>query len=131
MYIQKHKSQRKGPLLGIYLHRQSIPNTSTSHSAIGAIHEQTSSNDHGSPRNRTDSISAAASYSDRRKCVRTWFKIFCPARGPNHALTLFQSCPDEFTVSQSWVSLRNPVNKFNSIMTNTQHPLGLEKHQSL
>jgi hypothetical protein len=107
MYIQKHKSQRKGPLLGIYLHRQSIPLTTGfgghTGTAVGE-HGGTTSVEH--TRVRSDSSSAnSVGYSDRRKCVRTWFKIFCPARGPKQALTLFQSCPDEFKVSQSWVSV--------------------------
>ncbi|KAI8584059.1 hypothetical protein K450DRAFT_221297 [Umbelopsis ramanniana AG] len=102
MYIQKHKSQRKGPLLGIYLHRQSIPLTTGFGGHTGAaVGEQGGNAEHA--RVRSDSSSAnSAGYSDRRKCVRTWFKIFCPARGPKQALTLFQSCPDEFKVSQSW-----------------------------
>lgn len=114
MYIQKHKSQRKGPLLGIYLHRQSIPaSAGFGHTgpAVGGG-EHGGNSDHSNTRTRSDSSSAnSAGYSDKRKCVRTWFKIFCPAKGPKHALTLFQSCPDEFTVSQSWVSfiVRNSI----------------------
>jgi hypothetical protein len=114
MYIQKHKSQRKGPLLGIYLHRQSIPaSTGFGHTGptVGGG-EHGGNSDHSNMRTRSDSSSAnSAGYSDKRKCVRTWFKIFCPAKGPKHALTLFQSCPDEFTVSQSWVSfiVRNSI----------------------
>ncbi|CAG8550295.1 5792_t:CDS:2, partial [Acaulospora colombiana] len=41
-------------------------------------------------------------YADKRKTVRTWFKIFCPARGPSHVLTQFQSSPDNFALMQSW-----------------------------
>ncbi|CAG8849808.1 29852_t:CDS:2, partial [Racocetra persica] len=41
-------------------------------------------------------------YADKRKTVRTWFKIFCPSRGPSHVLTQFQSSPDNFALMQSW-----------------------------
>jgi hypothetical protein len=84
MYIQKTKSQRKNVLqLGVYLHRQSIPSDEDM-----ALQEPEFSR-----------------FSDKRKVVKTWFKIYCPARGPKHALTLFQSSPDNFTVLQSWVSV--------------------------
>ncbi|CAO3661673.1 unnamed protein product [Rhizopus stolonifer] len=80
MYIQKTRSQRKGVLqLGVYLHRQSIPENEDA------------------PKSRSFSY-----YSDNRKVAKTWFKIFCPSRGPKHTLTLFQSSPDNFSVLQSW-----------------------------
>ncbi|CAG8491065.1 17508_t:CDS:2 [Racocetra fulgida] len=40
-------------------------------------------------------------YADKRKTVRTWFKIFCPSRGPSHVLTQFQSSPDNFALMQN------------------------------
>lgn len=88
MYIQKARSQRKGvPQLGVYLHRQSIPCN------------------HGEENKTcTPGLSPFSCYADKRKVVRTWFKIYCPARSPKHTLTLFQSSPDNFTVLQSWVS---------------------------
>ncbi|KAI8972670.1 hypothetical protein BDB01DRAFT_839278 [Pilobolus umbonatus] len=82
MYIQKTRSPRKGVLqLGVYLHRQSIPSNNT-------LQE-----------NETWSFSR---YGDKRKVVKTWFKIYCPSKSPKHALTLFQSSPDNFSVLQSW-----------------------------
>lgn len=81
MYIQKTRSQRKGVLqLGVYLHRQSIPSQEEPQGPY-----------------------SFSRYSDKRKVVKTWFKIYCPSRGPKHALTLFQSSPDNFSVLQSWV----------------------------
>ncbi|RCH89013.1 hypothetical protein CU097_007657 [Rhizopus azygosporus] len=80
MYIQKTRSQRKGVLqLGVYLHRQSIPSQEEPQGPY-----------------------SFSRYSDKRKVVKTWFKIYCPSRGPKHALTLFQSSPDNFSVLQSW-----------------------------
>lgn len=79
MYIQKTHSQRKKVLqLGVYLHRQSMPN-------------------------QGEDPYSFSCYTDKRKVVKTWFKIYCPSRGPKHTLTLFQSSPDNFTVLQSWV----------------------------
>ncbi|GAN09029.1 conserved hypothetical protein [Mucor ambiguus] len=118
MYIQKTRSQRKGVLqLGVYLHRQSVPQNDNSSSASSTTEEQPSQpqQHHESYINsQTSPISPSPSnplnqqarsfsrYSDRRKVVKTWFKIYCPTRGPKHALTLFQSSPDNFSVLQSW-----------------------------
>ncbi|KAG1521777.1 hypothetical protein G6F52_006435 [Rhizopus delemar] len=78
MYIQKTHSQRKKVLqLGVYLHRQSMSN-------------------------QGEDPYSFSCYTDKRKVVKTWFKIYCPSRGPKHTLTLFQSSPDNFTVLQSW-----------------------------
>ncbi|KAI7881071.1 hypothetical protein K492DRAFT_207032 [Lichtheimia hyalospora FSU 10163] len=86
MYIQKARSQRKGvPQLGVYLHRQSVPCSQGGESRIC-----------------TPGLSPFSCFADKRKVVRTWFKIYCPARGPKHTLTLFQSSPDNFSVLQSW-----------------------------
>lgn len=94
MYIQKTRSQRKGILqLGVYLHRQSIPQNYNQ-----CLHHASSPS--SSP---TEADSSFSRYSDRRKVVKTWFKIFCPTRGPKHVLSLFQSSPDNFSVLQSWV----------------------------
>ncbi|KAI9280053.1 hypothetical protein BY458DRAFT_544870 [Sporodiniella umbellata] len=80
MYIQKTRSQRKGMLqLGVYLHRQSVPQLED-----------------------TPTTRSFSCYSDERKVVNTWFKIFCPSKGPKHSLTLFQSSPDNFAILQSW-----------------------------
>lgn len=116
MYIQKTRSQRKGVLqLGVYLHRQSVPQ---SHQAQRNCQHNTdegntldgSASSSSSFRATTPTPSTAASneswsfsrYTDKRKVVKTWFKIYCPSRGPKHALTLFQSSPDNFSVLQSW-----------------------------
>ena len=123
MYIQKTRSQRKGVLqLGVYLHRQSIPfgpcnhipdgapNNSTTPSATGIdLHQATSNHHHNHhhhqcARRCTPELSTFSRYADKRKIVKTWFKIFCPSRGPKHSMTLFQSSPDNFSVLQSWVS---------------------------
>lgn len=118
MYIQKTRSQRKGVLqLGVYLHRQSVPQ-SYNNSPVSAEEQQQQHQSHESYTNKnnispTSPSSSIASnqqvwsfsrYSDKRKVVKTWFKIYCPTRGPKHALTLFQSSPDNFSVLQSWVS---------------------------
>ncbi|KAI9305654.1 hypothetical protein BJ944DRAFT_264857 [Cunninghamella echinulata] len=50
----------------------------------------------------SSSPSSFSCYKDKRKVTKTWFKIFSPSRGPKHALTLFQSSPDDFKVLQSW-----------------------------
>ncbi|KAI8880807.1 hypothetical protein K501DRAFT_275218 [Backusella circina FSU 941] len=100
MYIQKTKSQRKNVLqLGVYLHRQSIPssNTTTTTEEDVTLSSSSSSQETAAATDWTFSR-----FSDKRKIVKTWFKIYCPARGPKHALTLFQSSPDNFTVLQSW-----------------------------
>lgn len=91
MYIQKMRSPRKSFQLGVYLHRVSTP------AICGGRHGD---DDPGKARSDDSSFSR---YTDRRKTVRTWFKIFCPSRGPSHNLTVFQSSPDNFTVQQSWV----------------------------
>lgn len=117
MYIQKTRSQRKGVLqLGVYLHRQSVPQNYNSSSASTAEaqqqpHEAYTSNNNTSPTSPSPSAHlnqqawSFSRYSDKRKVVKTWFKIYCPTRGPKHALTLFQSSPDNFSVLQSWVSV--------------------------
>lgn len=118
MYIQKTRSQRKGVLqLGVYLHRQSVPQPhQTQHSCQHNTDESNTMNGSASSssfRATTPTPSTAANaeswsfsrYTDKRKVVKTWFKIYCPTRGPKHALTLFQSSPDNFSVLQSWVSL--------------------------
>ena len=122
MYIQKTRSQRKGVLqLGVYLHRQSIPfgpcnhipdgapNNNATTSATGIdLHQATSNHHHHHhphqcARRCTPELSTFSRYADKRKTVKTWFKIFCPSRGPKHSMTLFQSSPDNFSVLQSWV----------------------------
>lgn len=119
MYIQKTKSLRKGVLqLGVYLHRQSIPQQQSHHGGHTCQHNTDDNNIHES----AAAVAAAAAafrtssspptdeswsfsrYSDKRKVVKTWFKIYCPSRGPKHALTLFQSSPDNFSLLQSWVN---------------------------
>jgi hypothetical protein len=122
MYIQKTRSQRKGVLqLGVYLHRQSVPqmhqgqNHTCQHNTTNDDHQQEpSSSSSGSFRANTPTPSTVnndswsfSRYSDKRKVVKTWFKIYCPSRGPKHALTLFQSSPDNFSVLQSWVQYLN------------------------
>ncbi|EPB81601.1 hypothetical protein HMPREF1544_11669 [Mucor circinelloides 1006PhL] len=118
MYIQKTRSQRKGVLqLGVYLHRQSVPQNYNSSSASSTEaqqqqsqqpHEAYTSNNNTSPTSPSPSAHlnqqawSFSRYSDKRKVVKTWFKIYCPTRGPKHALTLFQSSPDNFSVLQSW-----------------------------
>ncbi|ORZ09000.1 hypothetical protein BCR42DRAFT_495274 [Absidia repens] len=102
MYIQKTKSQRKGKgvlQLGVYLHRQSIP-SENDHSS-SQKNPATSQNCH-SGNNLADQSSSFSQYVDNRLVTKTWFKIFCPSRGPKHTLTLFQSSPDDFSVLQSW-----------------------------
>lgn len=102
MYIQKTRSQRKGALqLGVYLHRQSVsqnPNQCPHTSSPSSAEEN-----NGAYEKMSNDSWSFSRYSDRRKVVRTWFKIYCPTRGPKHALTLFQSSPDNFSVLQSWV----------------------------
>lgn len=124
MYIQKTRSQRKGVLqLGVYLHRQSVSQNYNSSPASSTAEEQqppqpqqhhetyTSTNPTSptspSPSGHLNQQAWSFSrYSDKRKVVKTWFKIYCPTRGPKHALTLFQSSPDNFSVLQSWVSVK-------------------------
>lgn len=117
MYIQKTRSQRKGVLqLGVYLHRQSVPqmqgqqqNHANCQHNTTSINDQEGTGSSSSFRANTPTPSTAneawsfSRYSDKRKVVKTWFKIYCPSRGPKHALTLFQSSPDNFSVLQSWV----------------------------
>ncbi|OAC99956.1 hypothetical protein MUCCIDRAFT_113404 [Mucor lusitanicus CBS 277.49] len=120
MYIQKTRSQRKGVLqLGVYLHRQSVPQNYNSSPTSSTAeeqpvqpqqhHEAYTNNNHTSPTSPSPSNNPVnqqawsfSRYSDKRKVVKTWFKIYCPTRGPKHALTLFQSSPDNFSVLQSW-----------------------------
>ncbi|KAI9320939.1 hypothetical protein BX666DRAFT_1912777 [Dichotomocladium elegans] len=101
MYIQKTRSLRKGVLqLGVYLHRQSIPFGHCNHRENGPSHQE---NGHQHcTRLCTPNLSPFSRYADKREKVKTWFKIYCPARGPRHTLTLFQSSPDVFAVLQSW-----------------------------
>ncbi|CAG8453791.1 11337_t:CDS:2 [Gigaspora rosea] len=120
MYIQKIKTPRKGIQLGVYLHRHSMPDPSSPCSNNGS----SSSLMNVSPLNKSPTSSPSderfsasprqtilmknngeksfSRYADKRKTVRTWFKIFCPSRGPSHVLTQFQSSPDNFALMQSW-----------------------------
>ncbi|KAI8374772.1 hypothetical protein BD560DRAFT_393179 [Blakeslea trispora] len=111
MYIQKTRSQRKGILqLGVYLHRQSVPqgqsscqNAASDSTVTSATLPLNPDSDSGHCRdNASSDLSSFSKYVDKRKVVKTWFKIYCPTRGPKHALTLFQSSPDNFSVLQSW-----------------------------
>lgn len=114
MYIQKTRSLRKGVLqLGVYLHRQSVPQQQQPHHSHTCQHtddtQQHESSAAAAAAFRTNTPTPSESwsfsrYSDKRKVVKTWFKIYCPSRGPKHALTLFQSSPDNFSVLQSWVN---------------------------
>ncbi|KAI9020680.1 hypothetical protein CLU79DRAFT_888157 [Phycomyces nitens] len=108
MYIQKTKSLKRGILqLGVYLHRQSVPFGTCNHyneTTAGPSDTPTPPQPHSNQCTRrcTPDLSSFSRFADKRKIVRSWFKIFCPGRGPKHALTLFQSSPDDFTVLQSW-----------------------------
>ncbi|KAL0082541.1 hypothetical protein J3Q64DRAFT_1751975 [Phycomyces blakesleeanus] len=108
MYIQKTKSLKRGILqLGVYLHRQSVPFGTCNHyneSTAGPSDSSTTTQTHTTQCTRrcTPDLSSFSRFADKRRIVRSWFKIFCPGRGPKHALTLFQSSPDDFTVLQSW-----------------------------
>ncbi|KAI7888429.1 uncharacterized protein EV154DRAFT_517895 [Mucor mucedo] len=113
IYIQKTKSLRKGVLqLGVYLHRQSISHQVQSHQGHTCyypdeIQQQNEGNTSAATSTafRTNPTAESWSFSrypDKRQVVKTWFKIYCPSRGPKHALTLFQSSPDNFSVTQSW-----------------------------
>lgn len=102
---------RKGVLqLGVYLHRQAISHQHRSHHSHNYTddtqqHESNATASSTAFRtNTTDESWSFSRYSDKRKVVKTWFKIYCPSRGPKHALTLFQSSPDDFSVTQSWVN---------------------------
>ncbi len=122
MYIQKIKTPRKGIQLGVYLHRHSMPDpnsscgNSTSPSAVMNGSPANKSPRSSSPgteerytsarptiHTKSNNEKSFSKYADKRKTVRTWFKIFCPARGPSHVLTQFQSSPDNFALMQSWV----------------------------
>ncbi|CAG8570755.1 307_t:CDS:2 [Funneliformis mosseae] len=122
MYIQKIKTPRKGIQLGVYLHRHSMPdpnspgNTSSSSTMVNGSSANKIPPRSSSPGTEERYAPAArptihmksnneksfSKYADKRKTVRTWFKIFCPARGPSHVLTQFQSSPDNFALMQSW-----------------------------
>lgn len=118
MYIQKTRSQRKGILqLGVYLHRQSVPlqqqqqqqqqhqsHHTCQHSDDPQSRASAGTDFKAPTPNSTSENWSFSRYSDKRKVVKTWFKIYCPSRGPKHALTLFQSSPDNFSVLQSWVN---------------------------
>jgi hypothetical protein len=45
---------------------------------------------------------AMPAYVDQRPTIKTYFKIYSPTKG---GLSLYESAPDEFNFSQSWVSL--------------------------
>ncbi|CAO3600901.1 unnamed protein product [Absidia cylindrospora] len=133
MYIQKTKSQRKGKgvlQLGVYLHRQSIPSENDHPSSQKT--PATSQNCH-SGNNHVDQSSSFSQYVDNRLVTKTWFKIFCPSRGPKHTLTLFQSSPDDFSVLQSWgwrstvlcADETNNNNNHHSTTTTTTATLGI------
>ncbi|CAG8527976.1 7171_t:CDS:2 [Paraglomus occultum] len=105
MYIQKIKTPRKGIQLGVYLHRHSMPDLSASSSSHPSSTPTKTSPDDTCTQQLSTKINQEKSfsrYADKRKTVRTWFKIFCPARGPSHGLTQFQSSPDNFALMQSW-----------------------------
>ncbi|KAI9484219.1 MAG: hypothetical protein EXX96DRAFT_561363 [Benjaminiella poitrasii] len=77
-------------------------NSNEQHSAMppsSPHHSSKHTNNNDSSSFTTWSVSR---YSDKRKITKTWFKIYCPSTGPKHALTLFQSSPDNFQVLQSW-----------------------------
>lgn len=119
MYIQKIKTPRKGIQLGVYLHRHSMPDPSSScgNNTNSSTMVNGSSTNKSSPSSspgteeryrqtihmKINNEKSFSRYADKRKTVRTWFKIFCPARGPSHVLTQFQSSPDNFALMQSWV----------------------------
>ncbi|KAG9284487.1 hypothetical protein G9A89_014091 [Geosiphon pyriformis] len=121
MYIQKIKTPRKGIQLGVYLHRHSMPDptsslngspnnkpsspTTSSVSMVDTNDQYTTSTRNSlliRNNNSNNNEKSFSRYADKRKTVRTWFKIFCPARGPSHVLTQFQSSPDNFALMQSW-----------------------------
>ncbi|GBC36983.2 hypothetical protein GLOIN_2v1593752 [Rhizophagus irregularis DAOM 181602=DAOM 197198] len=118
MYIQKIKTPRKGIQLGVYLHRHSMPDPSSScgNNTNSSTMVNGSSTNKSSPSSspgteeryrqtihmKINNEKSFSRYADKRKTVRTWFKIFCPARGPSHVLTQFQSSPDNFALMQSW-----------------------------
>lgn len=106
MYIQKQKTPRKGTQLGVYLHRHSMPDPSSS--PTKSPNSSPNSDERCTRqslfmKNSNNNEKSFSRYADRRKTVRTWFKILCPARGPSHVLTQFQSSPDDFAIMQSWV----------------------------
>ncbi|KAI7905141.1 uncharacterized protein BX663DRAFT_501888 [Cokeromyces recurvatus] len=133
IYIQKIRSQKKGVLqLGVYLHRHSIfhnndqyqkcsfhtenSNVSeeednnhlpyNSNATITLSSSSSHNNSHNTKllnHNRSSTFKSFSRYSDKRRTTKTWFKIYCPSRGPKHVLTLFQSSPDNFQILQSWV----------------------------
>ncbi|GAA5799789.1 hypothetical protein HPULCUR_005207 [Helicostylum pulchrum] len=104
--------------LGVYLHRQSVPHQqqqqqqqqqhqshrTCQHSDDPQPHVSSGTDFKVPNPNSTSENWTFSRYSDKRKVVKTWFKIYCPSRGPKHALTLFQSSPDNFSVLQSWVN---------------------------
>nr|CAG8434000.1 13825_t:CDS:2 [Entrophospora candida] len=126
MYIQKIKTPRKGIQLGVYLHRHSMPDMSSS--CVNSSSLNSSSLNSSSPTKNSQTLPGSeerfnnntaksiprpninnknnertfSKYADKRENVRTWFKIFCPSRGPSHVLTQFQSSPDNFALMQSW-----------------------------
>lgn len=104
VYVQKTRSQRKGVLqLGVYLHRQSVPFGPCNHDEDASQQQQEQQQQQQCTRRCTPDLSQFSRYADKRKIVKAWFRIFCPARGPKHTMTLFQSSPDNFSVLQSWV----------------------------
>ncbi|RHZ47126.1 hypothetical protein Glove_590g21 [Diversispora epigaea] len=107
MYILKQKTPRKGTQLGVYLHRHSMPDppsTNKNNNNNKSPNSSPNSDDRYSHlmKNDNNSEKSFSRYADKRKTVRTWFKILCPARGPSHILTQFQSSPDDFAIMQSW-----------------------------
>jgi hypothetical protein len=68
----------------------------------------------GATADGTNSVTAAAAalfedsfsgFADKREMTKTWFKIYAIGLGPGHAITQFQSSPDEFAIMQSWVRI--------------------------
>ncbi|CAG8702414.1 7614_t:CDS:2, partial [Scutellospora calospora] len=115
MYIQKIKTPRKGIQLGVYLHRHSMPDPTSPCGNNG----NSSSIMNVSPLNKSPTSSPGADdrfttstrqsmllknnneksfsrYADKRKTVRTWFKIFCPSRGPSHGWRSSSLCQDDY-----------------------------------
>ncbi|CAG8460516.1 8032_t:CDS:2 [Diversispora eburnea] len=93
----------EGTQLGVYLHRHSMPDPSPTNNFKSPNSSPNSEERYSRLMKNNDNNEASFSrYADKRRTVRTWFKILCPARGPSHILTQFQSSPDDFAIMQSW-----------------------------
>ncbi|RCH78143.1 hypothetical protein CU098_004230, partial [Rhizopus stolonifer] len=103
MYIQKTRSQRKGILqLGVYLHRQSVPQNYTT-----CQHPDTEYTNRPENNNANEPWSFSR-YADKRKVVKTWFKIYCPSRvGQGWRSTTL--CADEEANASSQLSEMSPI----------------------